>query len=166
MREILTTKDFPKFYEEYILPEIKKRGEDIDSKKNLEIFFQKDVQKLNMPEIDKKMQLMKDNKNMLSVYLAREITEENGEVVNGREIWEEYRQLLEDEKMEYVEKTVKLRNIRSKMNGFIYQISEKACFQEDEQIGDIYYIENGEDYFDENGILKRERFRDDTDLFI
>ena len=31
MREILTTKDFPKFYEEYILPEVKKRGEDIDS---------------------------------------------------------------------------------------------------------------------------------------
>ena len=119
-----------------------------------------------MPEIEKKMQLMNDNKNMLSVYLAREITEENGEVVNGRDIWEEYRQLLEDEKMEYVEKTVKLRNIRSKMNGFIYQLSENAHFQEDEQIGDIYYIENGENYFDENGILKRERFQDGTDLFI
>lgn len=166
MRKILTTKDFPKFYEENILPEVKKRGEEADSKKNLEIFFQEDVQKLKMPEIEKKMQLMNDNKNMLSVYLAREITEENGEVVNGRDIWEEYRQLLEDEKMEYVEKTVKLRNIRSKMNGFIYQLSENAHFQEDEQIGDIYYIENGENYFDENGILKRERFQDGTDLFI
>lgn len=166
MRKILTTKDFPKFYEENILPEVKKRGEEADSKKNLEIFFQEDVQKLKMPEIEKKMQLMNDNKNMLSVYLAREITEENGEVVNGRDIWEEYRQLLEDEKMEYVEKTVKLRNIRSKMNGFVYQLSENAHFQEDEQIGDIYYIENGENYFDENGILKRERFQDGTDLFI
>lgn len=166
MREVLTTKDFPKFYEENILPEVKKRGEEVDSKKNLEIFFQEDVQKLKMPEIDKKMRLIDDNRNMLSVYLAREITEEKGEVVNGREIWEEYRQLLEDEKMEYVEKAVKLRNIRSKMNGFIYQLSENAHFQEDEQIGDIYYIENGEDYFDENGILKRERFQDGTDLFI
>ena len=166
MREVLTTKDFPKFYEENILPEIKKRGEEVDSKKNLEIFFQEDVQKLKMPEIDKKMRLIDDNRNMLSVYLAREITEEKGEVVNGREIWEEYRQLLEAEKMEYVEKTVKLRNIRSKMNGFIYQLSENAHFQEDEQIGDIYYIENGEDYFDENSILKRERFQDGTDLFI
>ena len=166
MREVLTTKDFPKFYEENILPEIKKRGEEVDSKKNLEIFFQEDVQKLKMPEIDKKMRLIDDNRNMLSVYLAREITEEKGEVVNGREIWEEYRQLLEAEKMEYVEKTVKLRNIRSKMNGFIYQLSENAHFQEDEQIGDIYYIENGENYFDENGILKRERFQDGTDLFI
>ena len=71
------------------MPEVKKRGEEADSKKNLEIFFQEDVQKLKMPEIEKKMQLMNDNKNMLSVYLAREITEENGEVVNGRDIWEE-----------------------------------------------------------------------------
>lgn len=45
------------------------------------------------------------------------------------------------------------------MNGFIYQLSENAHFQEDEQIGDIYYIENGENYFDENGILKENDFR-------
>lgn len=166
MREILTTKDFSKFYEENILLAVKMQGKEIDSKKNLEKFFQEDVQKLNMPAIDKKMQLIDEKRNMLSVYLAREIIDENEKVINGRDIWEEYRQLLEDEKMEYVEKTVKLRNIRSKMNGFIYQLSENARFQEDEQIGDIYYIENGEDYFDENGILKRERFRDDTDLFI
>ena len=166
MREILTTKDFSKFYEENILPAVIMQGEEIDSKKNLEKFFQEDVQKLNMPAIDKKMQLIDEKRNMLSVYLAREIIDENGKVINGKDVWEEYRQLLEDEKMEYVEKTVKLRNIRSKMNGFIYQLSENARFQEDEQIGDIYYIENGEDYFDENGILKRERFRDDTDLFI
>ena len=77
----------------------------------------------------------------------------------------EERELYKDLYAE-LEKTVKLRNIRSKMNGFIYQLSENAHFQEDEQIGDIYYIENGEDYFDENSILKRERFQDGTDLFI
>ena len=39
-------------------------------------------------------------------------------------------------------------------------------FVEDEQIGELYYIENGEAYFDENGILRRELFEEGTDLFF
>ena len=42
----------------------------------------------------------------------------------------------------------------------------QAIFQEDEQIGDLYYIENGDEYFDENGILMRQMFEEGTDLFI
>lgn len=37
---------------------------------------------------------------------------------------------------------------------------------EDEQIGELYYIENGEVYFDENDILRRELFEEGKDLFI
>lgn len=53
-----------------------------------------------------------------------------------------------------------------KMNAFIYQFSCKAEFMEDEQIGELYYIENGEAYFDENDILRRELFEEGKDLFI
>ena len=167
MRDILTTKDFSKFYEENILPELKIRNKEEDPKKNLDLFFKENVQKLNMTEIDKKMRLIDDDRNLLSVYFAREIIDENENIINGRELWDEYKELLENEKMDYSEKTVKVRNIRSKMNGFIYQLSEKSHFQKDEQIGDIYYIENGEEYFDENGILKREVFENEAmDLFI
>lgn len=35
-----------------------------------------------------------------------------------------------------------------------------------EQIGDIFYVENGEDYYDENGVLNKELFKDNEDLFI
>ena len=52
------------------------------------------------------------------------------------------------------------------MNGFIYQFSNLIKLQEDEQIGDIFFIENGERYFDENGVLMKELFEDNTDLFI
>ena len=52
------------------------------------------------------------------------------------------------------------------MNEFIYQFSEKTKFQEDEQIGDIYYIENGEKYFDENGVLNRKILENEADLFL
>lgn len=68
--------------------------------------------------------------------------------------------------MEYSERKVKLHNVRSKMNAFIYQFSCKAEFMEDEQIGELYYIENGEVYFDENDILRRELFEEGKDLFI
>ena len=36
----------------------------------------------------------------------------------------------------------------------------------DEQIGDIFYVENGEDYYDENGVLNKDLFKDNEDLFI
>lgn len=103
---------------------------------------------------------------MISVYLGREVMGEDKEIIDGRKIWEEYKDLLENETIEYSEKIVKLRNLRSKMNEFIYQFSEKTKFQEDEQIGDIYYIENGEKYFDENGVLNRKILENETDLFL
>lgn len=165
MREILTTKNFPKFYEENILPAVKESGSGINEE-NVKYFFRESVQKLKFPEIDNRMKLIEDDRHMISVYLGREVMGEDKEIIDGRKIWEEYKDLLENETIEYSEKIVKLRNLRSKMNEFIYQFSEKTKFQKDEQIGDIYYIENGEKYFDENGVLNRKILENETDLFL
>lgn len=165
MRELLTAKNFPAYYENGILPLVlaeKKKCND----ENIEDFFQKTVGNLDMPKVDKRMQLINDNRLMKSVYLGRIIQEENGEEIDGRFVWDEYKQLIEETEMEYSERKVKLHNVRSKMNAFIYQFSCKAEFMEDEQIGELYYIENGEAYFDENDILRRELFEEGKDLFI
>lgn len=165
MRELLTSKNFPAYYENGILPLVlaeKKKCND----ENIEDFFQKTVGNLDMPKVDKRMQLINDNRLMKSVYLGRIIQEENGEELDGRFVWDEYKQLIEETEMEYSERKVKLHNVRSKMNAFIYQFSCKAEFMEDEQIGELYYIENGEAYFDENDILRRELFEEGKDLFI
>lgn len=165
MREFLTAKNFPAYYENGILPLVlaeKKKCND----ENIEDFFQKTVGNLDMPKVDKRMQLINDNRLMKSVYLGRIIQEENGEEIDGRLVWDEYKQLIEETEMEYSERKVKLHNVRSKMNAFIYQFSCKAEFMEDEQIGELYYIENGEVYFDENDILRRELFEEGKDLFI
>ena len=165
MRELLTAKNFPAYYEKGILPLVlaeKKKCND----ENIEDFFQKTVGNLDMPKVDKRMQLINDNRLMKSVYLGRIIQEENGEEIDGRFVWDEYKQLIEETEMEYSERKVKLHNVRSKMNAFIYQFSCKAEFMEDEQIGELYYIENGEVYFDENDILRRELFEEGKDLFI
>lgn len=119
-----------------------------------------------MPEVAKRMRLIDDNRQMISVYLGRILQNEKGEKIDGRVLWQEYKGLIEKCKLEYAEKKIKLHDIRSQMNGFIYQFSNQIKLQEDEQIGDIFFIENGERYFDENGVLMKELFEDNTDLFI
>lgn len=165
IKDILTSKNFPDFYEEKILPIMKRKGEMLNED-NLMQFFKKDVGRLNMPAISERMKLIEDNRQMISVYLGRNILNQRGEQIDGKILWERYKELLQDNEMEYAQKTVRLRNIRSEMNGFIYQLSNRVKFQEDEQIGDLYYIENGEEYFDENGILRKELFDENTDLFL
>lgn len=165
IRQLLLLKNFSEFYETRILPSIKKEGEKINDK-NLEEFFCDKVALLNMPEVAKRMRLIDDNRQMISVYLGRILQNEKGEKIDGRVLWQEYKGLIEECKLEYAEKKIKLHDIRSQMNGFIYQFSNQIKLQEDEQIGDIFFIENGERYFDENGVLMKELFEDNTDLFI
>ena len=81
-------------------------------------------------------------------------------------LWWEYKELLENTQMNYAEKKVRLHDLRSEMNAFIYQFKNFALVEANEHIVDLYFIENGEEYFDENGVLKRELFSDDTDLFL
>jgi len=56
--------------------------------------------------------------------------------------------------MRYAEKIVKLSQIRAKMTYFIYELDKnvKLCYTE--QIGDLFYIEEGEQYF-QDGRLKK-----------
>ena len=165
VREILITKDFPQFYEKEILPVLKEEKERLNGE-NIQDFFKYVVGYLDMPEVSKKMQLIVDKRQLLNVYFARDLEMDDGSIKNGREIWEEYKELLQNEEMSYAEKTVKLYNIRSEMNLFIYQLGSQERVSENEQIGDIYYIEDGESYFDENGVLQKELFSSNEDLFI
>lgn len=164
MKEVLNAKNFRAYYQK-ILMYLKRNKERCDDN-NLKQFFEERTGHLNLPEVAKRMQLIDDERLMISVYLAREIEDEDGNTIDGRDLWREYKELLLDNGMSFAEKTVKLYNIRSKMNGFIYQLSKKADFMENDRIGEIYYIQDGEEYFDENGVLQREKFKDDVNLFI
>ncbi|MDU4751609.1 MAG: CRISPR-associated helicase/endonuclease Cas3, partial [Clostridium butyricum] len=108
--------------------------------------------------------LIEDNNWNMSVYLARNIDEDNIHL-NGIEVWNEYKKLLHDSKMNYSEKQVKLSNIRSKMSYFIYEIKKNFDLPYNDKIGELYYIENGEKYF-ENGKLDKEKFSNEVGMFI
>jgi len=177
IREILNSKDFYDYYEKYVIPVLKNaQGQCNDN--NIDEFIRKEVGKLDFNKVADKMKLIDDNRQMYSIYFSRNIIDKNNpeNVIDGKKIWKEYKELLQDNHMSYQEKTVKLHNIRSKMNMFMYQFkielyneNHKPVIENlewDEQIGDIFYIENGEDYYDENGVLNKELFKDNEDLFI
>lgn len=160
IRTFLETKNFSAFYESDILPVLKKKGEMID-KNNLKEFFSQKVGILNMPEVAEKMKLIDDNTQGIFICFGRKLGD-----VDSRMLWWEYKELLENTQVNYAEKKVRLHDLRSEMNAFIYQFKNSALVEANEHIGDLYFIENGEEYFDENGVLKRELFNDNTDLFL
>lgn len=160
IRQLLETKNFSDFYEKDILPVLKKKGE-MYNKNNLMEFFSQKVGLLNMPEVAEKMKLIDDNTQGVFICFGRKLGD-----VDSRMLWQKYKELLENTQMDYAEKKVRLHDLRSEMNSFIYQFKNSALVEANEHIGDLYFIENGEEYFDENGVLKRELFNDSTDLFL
>lgn len=164
MREIVDTKQYDEYYNS-ILNVLKKRNEKADAR-NIKEFFSGSVGGLDFEVVKKRMQLIDDGMQMISIFFARVISDEEVGGMDGRVVWTEYKNLLGDENMGFAEKTIKLHKVRSNMNVFLYQFRKNAVFESDEQIGDIFYIENSEEYFDENGTLDRKRIENDDKLFF
>ena len=88
---------------------------------------------------------------------------DNGEKIIGSNVWNEYCSLLDDNEMEYSEKRVKLSGVMSKLVLFTYEIMADNEFIYNDKRGDIYYIENGEQYFvhgkfNKNNLLRGDEF--------
>lgn len=164
MQNIFRNKDFPEYYRS-ILQVIKANLNDLHNERGLETFFRDFAGGLNFPAVKERMKLIDDTQWSMSVYLARKVEDENGKIIDGSQLWEEYRDLLENNEMGYAEKRVKLSDVTSKMNGFIYQIKKKADFAYDDLIGEIFYVEKGEKYFD-NGKLNRKRIQGEIGEFV
>lgn len=152
MREILINKNFSNYYK-LVLDSIKRKYNEAYNDNNLENFIKGSVGKLNFRDVEKRMELISDDMWSLSVFLARTINLENGEVIDGREVWNKYKTLLDDNKMEYAEKEYKLSQIRSLANYFIYQVKKSDIIYSG-RIGELYYIEDGEKYFKDEKIDK------------
>ena len=103
------------------------------------------------------MKLINDDDWSTTVYLCTIIQLHDGTIIDGKEVWDNYKELLHNNEMDYAKKQVKLSQIKSNMNYFIYQVrcSERPCYND--IIGDIYCIFDGEEYFKE-GKLDRDKF--------
>lgn len=145
---MLENKDFESYYEKIL-------GIWKNNHADLMRFFCEQVGKLDFYQVRKHMQLIDENRLNVSVYLGRKIFDETGqELLDGNDLWEEYKELLQNTTMEYAEKKIKLSGVMARMNCFIYQINQNMEVSYNDQIGELFYIADGEKYF-EDGRLNR-----------
>ncbi|WP_236786835.1 CRISPR-associated helicase Cas3' [Anaerococcus ihuae] len=157
-RKDLETKDFSR----YFALKLQKAKNDRDE--YAYINFEKDLVKLNFEKISKHMELIDDNRQMVELFLNRNLRI-NGKEINGSEIWTQYTNLIENKDMDYSEKIVKLSEKKAQMSDFLYRISKrdfvKCIGKANDIIGNLVYIEDGERY------IYRERlnYKDENDEF-
>lgn len=142
-RKDLETKDFSR----YFALKLQKAKNDRDE--YAYINFEKDLVKLNFEKISKHMELIDDNRQMIELFLNRNLKIDEKEI-NGSEIWDQYVNLIENKDMNYSEKIVKLSEKKAQMSDFLYRITKrdfvKYIGKANDIIGNLVYIEDGESY--------------------
>lgn len=163
MVEYLVSKDFHGYYKK-IMDAIVRRTSRLNTQ-NIEGFNTK-LLCLEYKNVQKHMTLI-DNRTV-QIFLAYGMEREVGgekEFLDGRVVWQQYKQLCKDTSLEYAERQVKLSQLSERMNFFTYNVSlNQAKSFHDEYLG-LYYIENGEDFI-ENGKFMREKFSEVSEGFF
>lgn len=149
MKEILKQKEFDRYYNKVlkILKEKKKKNRE----KGIPYFYELN-QKLKFKDISEHMKLIDEQQWKQSVCFCRTL-EVKGEKWDGLKIWNSYKELLLDSKIQYSERMVKLMDLRAKLQYFIYDIPKNTNLEFNDQIGELLCIEDGETYF-EDGKLR------------
>ena len=157
-RKNLETKDFFR----YFALKLQKAKNDRDE--YAYINFEKDLVKLNFEKISKHMELINDNRQMIELFLNRNLRI-NGKEIKGSEIWNQYTNLIENKDMNYSEKIVKLSEKKAQMSDFLYRITKrdfvKYIGKANDIIGNLVYIEDGEKYI----YNERLSYKDENDEF-
>lgn len=172
MREILENKDFQTYYA-FILQELRHKWNELANDQGMEYFINQELGKLNFEAVAMRMQLINDDSWDVSVYLARTLRDDAGNVMtdqygnelDGMKVWERYRELLMNQSMDYAQKQYELSQVKSLMNYFIYRIKKSCELVYNDKIGELYCIADADQYF-EDGRLNKERFESQGAVFI
>lgn len=154
IRDILNSKDFDHYYG-LVMDKIYRNTEKYNSNnaKNLYLY----CGDLNFKGISERLKLI--DTNTIQIFLNYTITI-NGEALVGKEVWEEYKNIMTDNSISYAKKQIELSKIKPRLNLFLYQIykNKKGDMNYyDEAFGNIYYIQNGDEFM-EDGKFNREKY--------
>lgn len=164
MRAILKEKKFSEYYHRVMDYLRDRKNNSLNTDDNLNEFFDNQVKGLDFIKISERMKLIEDSDWEMSIFLSRTIHIDDKELA-GDEVWNQYKELLNNNNLEYSEKQVKLSEVKSKLNNFIYQIKKSNNISYNDQIGELYKIDDGADFFDEDGIFQREKLEAGTMIF-
>lgn len=158
IREVLTTKEFSRFYGP-ILQRLQNKAIEYNDN-NFQRFIKEAVGGLNFKTVKERMQLI-DEQYMFSIFMNRDM-EIDGKVLRGEDVWRAFEELLEDREMGYAEKKVRLSTASADLSYFIYKVKNND-FSYEKRIGDIYFIPDGEKYFENNKFI-RKKFAKELEL--
>lgn len=100
----------------------------------------------NYKEINRRLQLLEEEKYSVSAYIPYILNIENEINLNGFEVWQEYIDLLNNKTLSYAEFRVGLSKIQSKMSYFTFQLRKnKDIIKDKDKIYGYYYIKPSED---------------------
>lgn len=163
MQQILKEKRFSDYYSR-VMHVIKKNRNDSSDTMGISAFVQ-EVGALNFAKVRKRMQLIEEEDWRMSVYLARTIALPDGGCIDGMELWNQYKEILTYPPKDYAQFRVQLSEISSKLNLFIYQIKKSSNITYSDRVGEIYCIENGEEFF-VDGRLDKRKLEEAGGMFI
>ena len=163
MQQVLKEKNFSQYYEQVMRVIRKNRNASSDAE-GIDAFVN-ETGALCFRKISAKMRLIEENDWRMSVFLARTIVLLDGETVDGQDLWNRYKELLMYPPKDYAQFRVQLSEISSKLNLFIYQIKKNSNITYSDRVGEIYCIENGEEYFSD-GRLDKRKLEKEGGLFI
>ena len=155
MRECLANKNFSQYYHK-IMKTMKNNRNNSFGTDGLDYFFNELVFKLNFPKVSERMKLIDDNYWAIDVVLCRKIELEDGTILDGWNIWNCYKNLLQDNEMDYSKRQVKLFEIRSQLSYFIYRFKNSVDIHYNDIIGELRCIEDASEYF-VDGKLDRDK---------
>lgn len=112
-----------------------------------------------------RMKLIEPDNRRMSLVLCRRLVMENGIIMDGWEVWNQYLELLHNQTISFVRKQVELSEVRRKLNMFIYQVKWNQDLNYDDVCGELYCIKDGEQYFI-NGKLDRQSLESRGALFV
>lgn len=161
IREYLDNKDFIGFYNK-VIDRVEYNTEKYN-KENISNLFDA-CKYMNFTKIEKIMRLIENE--TIELFLNYDI-EVDGNIINGKNVFEEYKRNCKDSRLSYAKKKIIISKINERLNLFLYTIykSEQSMISGD-KFGSIYYIEDGEKYMI-NGRFNRELFLSKGDsLFI
>lgn len=157
-REIILEKDFENYYDKIIarIEENKNKHND----ENIDVFTNDIVGKLDFKSVNERMTLI-DKLRDYTIFLNTQVEDESGNIVVGSDVWEDYVSLLKNNDIEYSEKRVKMSDIMEKLDYFTYKL-RKFDNSFNDYIGDIFYIDDGEQYFTD-GKFDRSKFNENVE---